>query len=210
MLVGFAVYGMLFMVFPLILIKGQETVRQRSFLLPLSLAVMAVTLSLVLRGINAITVIVLAYLHWRFDLSEYGIRWRGWRGDILAIVIIGALGLVPVLMRSTPPSFSLWEGLLAAIDRLFGNAGSSVENLFYFGFLTERLSRKTGSWLTPLLVGLMYTAHEMTNPEYWYEQASFAMIFAGITIVAAIYMWRRSAVVIWLGDGLIRFVGRLF
>jgi hypothetical protein len=59
----------------------------------------------------------------------------------------------------------LQAALLTALDRLFANPASSVENLFYFGFLTERLSYRTGKWLTPLLIGLMYTAHEMSNPE---------------------------------------------
>lgn len=209
-LVGFVVYAMLFLVVPLILIKGWETVRQKSFLLPLSLAVIATTFSLVFWGINVITVIVLAFLHWRFDLSDYGVRSRGWRGDIIAILIIGLLGLIPVLMRSAPLSFSPTAGLLAALNRLFANPASTVENLFYFGFLTERLSWKTGRWLTPPLIGLMYGAHEMSNPEYWYEQMNFAIPFLGVTIWAAIYLWRRSVVVIWLGDGLYRFTGKLF
>ena len=101
-------------------------------------------------------------------------------------------------------------GLQAAFNRLFANPASTVENLFYFGFLTEQLSRRTGGWLTPPLVGLMYTAHEMSNPEYWYGGANFVLIFVGVTIWAAIYLWRRSAVVIWLGDGLYRLVGSLF
>jgi Na+-transporting NADH:ubiquinone oxidoreductase subunit NqrB len=99
---------------------------------------------------------------------------------------------------------------MVMLDRLFANPASTVENLFYFGFLTERLSLKTGRWLTPLLVGLMYMAHEMTNPEYWYESMNFILPFVGVAIFAAIYLWRRSAVVIWLGDGLYRFVGNLF
>jgi len=41
----------------------------------------------------------------------------------------------------------------------------------------------------------------MTNPEYWYEGMSFAFVFVGIALITAIYLWRRSAVVIWLGDG---------
>ncbi len=39
---------------------------------------------------------------------------------------------------------------------------------------------------------------------------SFALIFIGVSLWAAIYLWRRSAVVIWLGDGLHRFVLNLF
>jgi hypothetical protein len=96
------------------------------------------------------------------------------------------------------------------LHRLFANPASTVENLFYFGFLTERLSLKAGRWLTPLLIGLMYTAHEMTNPEYWYEDMNFLLPFVGVAIFAFIYLWRRSVVAIWLGDGLYRFVSNLF
>ena len=75
-LVGFLIYSLLFLVVPLVLLKGWETVRQKSFLLPLCLAVLAITFSLVWRGVNTIAVVVLAYLHWRFDLSALGIRSR--------------------------------------------------------------------------------------------------------------------------------------
>jgi hypothetical protein len=56
----------------------------------------------------------------------------------------------------------------------------------------------------------MYTTHEMSSPEYWYGGMNFAFIFVGVTIWALIYLWRRSAVAIWLGDGLYRFAGNLF
>ncbi|HEY4691629.1 MAG TPA: hypothetical protein VIK33_20135 [Anaerolineae bacterium] len=56
----------------------------------------------------------------------------------------------------------------------------------------------------------MYTAHEMSNPEYWYEGVSFVLVFLGVTVIAALYLWRRSAVVVWLGDGLGKLVGWLF
>jgi hypothetical protein len=79
-----------------------------------------------------------------------------------------------------------------------------VENLFYFGFLAERLSPKIGRSLTPLLIGLMYTIHEMTNPEYWYEGMNFPIVFVGVSLITVIYLWRRNVVAIWLGDGLRR------
>ena len=56
----------------------------------------------------------------------------------------------------------------------------------------------------------MYAALEMSNPEYWYGGMAFGFVFVGVAIWAALYLWRRSAVVIWLGDGLYRFVLGLF
>ena len=209
-LFAFVFYSVLFLAVPLVLIKGWKTVRQPAFLFPLCLAMLAITLGHFLPATVSISIIVLAYLHWRFDLSDYGIRSRGWKGDLLAILLMGLLGFVPVLMQSSSHLFSFGPALLTALNRWFANPASSVENLFYFGFLAERLSYRTGRWLTPLLIGLMYTAHEMTNPEYWYGGVNFVLIFVGVTIWTAMYLWRRSVVVIWLGDGLYRFAGKLF
>ncbi len=209
-LLAFVFYAMLFLAVPLVLIKGWDTVRRPAFLLPLGLAMLGVTFWHFFWPGVTIAVGVLAYLHWRFDLSGYGIRSRGWRGDIAAILVMGLLGLVPVLMRGSPSGISLAPAATAALSRLFANPAASIENLFYFGFMTERLSYRTGRWLTPLIIGLMYTAHEMSNPEYWYGGVSFAFIFVGVALWAAIYLWRRSAAVIWLGDGLYRFVLALF
>ncbi len=209
-LLGFVVYGVLFLAVPLVLIKGWDTVRKPAFLLPLILAVLGITFWHAFWPGVTVAIAVLAYLHWRFDLSAYGIRSHGLRADLAAIVLMGILGLVPVLTRSSLSNVSPANAVGAALTRLFANPASSFENLFYFGFLAERLSYKAGPWLTPLLVGLMYTAHEMSNPEYWYGGMSFVLIVAGVAIWAAIYLWRRSAVVIWLGDGLYRFVIALF
>lgn len=207
---GFLFYGILFMAVPLVLIKGWETVRRPGFLVPLSLAVLGVTLWHYFPWATVLSVAALVYLHWRFDLSGYGIRSRGRRGDLIAVLVMGVLGLLTVLFQPVLGPLSLGSATVDALRRLFANPASSAENLFYFGFLTERLSYRTGKWLTPLLIALMYTAHEMSNPEYWYGGTSFGFIFVGVAIWAAIYLWRRSAVVIWLGDGLYRFVLGLF
>ena len=175
-LLAFVFYAVLFLAVPLILIKGWETVRQPGFLIPLCVAMLAITVWHFFHWSVIIAILVLAYLHRRFDLSGYGIRSRGWKGDLLAILLIGVLGLFPLLIGAPSRPFSFGSALFTALDRWFGNPASSVENLFYFGFLTERLSYRAGKWLTPLLVGLMYTAHEMSNPEYWYGGMSFALI----------------------------------
>jgi len=203
-------YSGLFLVAPLILTKGWGTVRQPAFLVPLLVAVLAMTLRTFVRPVAALAVVMLAYLHWRFNLSELGFRSRGWRRDITAILLIGLLTLVPRLLQSRPISFAPVQALLAGLDRLFANPATTTEYLFYLGFVAERLAPRTGKWLTPVLIGLMYTAHEMTNPEYWYEGMSFVLTFVGVVLITAIYLWRRNVIAIWLGDGIGRLVSRLF
>ncbi len=207
---GFVFYGVLFLAVPLTLIKGWNTVRRPAFLVPLAIGILGMTFWHYFSPGVTVTVAVLAYLHWRFDLSGYGIRSNGWKGDLAAILVMGLLGAVPVLMRGSFSAIFPGSAVVAALTRLFANPASSAENLFYFGFLAERLSYKTGKWLTPPLIALMYTAHEMSNPEYWYGGMAFGVVFVGIALWTAIYLWRRSAAVIWIGDGLYRFVLALF
>ena len=204
------IYGGLFLVIPLVLTKGWATVRRPAFLIPLIIAVLAMTLRTFFRPTAALAVIVLIYLHWRFDLSKLGIQSSGWKGDIIAILLFGLIYLAPSLLQSSPMPSTLGNAFLAGLDRLFLNPASTTEYLFYFGFLADRLSHKTGRWMTTLIIATMYTAHEMSNPEYWYEGSKFLLIFVGVTLTASIYLWRRSIVVIWLGDGLGRFISRLF
>lgn len=208
-LVGLFVYGVIFLTVPLILIKGWQTVRQPAFLIPLLIAILAIPLFDVFRGIAAISVFILAYLHRRFDLSKFGIRLHGWKGDITAVLLMVLLSLIPSLLRQPLSLSDPGQAVISALDRMFVNPASTTENLFYFGFLTERISYKTGKWLTPFLIGLMYTAHEMTNPEYCYESMKFALVFVSVTVSTYVYIWRRSVIVIWLGDGLARFLRTL-
>ena len=209
-LLAFVVYAVLFLAVPLVLIKGWKTIRQPGFLYPLCLGMAALSLWQFLPGAAVLAILVLAYLHRRFNLSEYGIRSCGWKGDLLAMLFIGLLGFFPILLRPLPHALAWGAALQAMLSRLFTNPASTVENLFYYGFLTERLSYRTGKWLTPPLIGLMYTAHEMSNPEYWYRGMNFILILVGVTIWAFIYLWRRGVIAIWLGDGLYRFAGKLF
>ncbi len=196
------IYGGVFLVVPLILVKGVRVVRRPSFLLPLIAAVLGVTLWHVLRGIAVVAILGLAYLHRRFDLSELGFRSRGWLGDLFAVVLPGILVSIPLVLQSSSISLEASQGLLAGLDRLLANPASSVENLFYFGFVAESLSARTGRWLTPILIAAMYTAHELSNPEYWYEGLSFTFVFVGVALLTGLYLWRRNVVAIWLGDGL--------
>ena len=56
----------------------------------------------------------------------------------------------------------------------------------------------------------MYMLHEMTNPEYWYEGAVFYLIGLGVALITVVYLWRRSIIVVWLGDGLGSLLGGLY
>jgi hypothetical protein len=208
--VSLLVYGGLFLVAPLILVKGWTVVRQPAFLFPVLLAVAGICLRTWFRPAAALAVLILAYLHGRFDLSELGFRSRGWQVDLLAVLLIGLLYLAPRLLSPSPFSFAPARAVLAGLERLFANPASTTENLFYFGFLTERLATRAGRWLAPFSIGLMYTLHELTNPEYWYEGSPFGLIFVGVALIAAIYLWRRNLIAVWLGDGLGRFASRLF
>lgn len=209
-LFSLTIYAGIFLIVPLIIVKGWRTVRQPAFGVPVLLAVIGIMLWWPFNRFTAVLVVlVLAYLHWRFDLSELGFQSCGIKGDISAILLMGILSFIPLIIQGLPPTLMPNKAIIASLERLFGNPASTVENLFYFGFLAESLSRKTGKWLTPLLVGLLYTLHEMSNPEYWYSHLSFGFVFIGVSLTAAVYLWRRSVIVVWLGDGLSRFVTRL-
>ncbi len=208
LLLSLLIYGGLFFIAPLVLLKGWSTVRQPGFLFPCLAALIAITLWSSVRGIAAVVVIVYAYLHWRYDLSALGFRTRNWKGDLIVLLVIGMVIFAVAIFQSSRVPYNWSKSVFGVLDRLFANPASTVENVFYFGFLAEQLLAKTGRWLTPPLIALMYTTHEMTNPEYWYGGMAFGFVFVGIGLVATLYVWRRSLPLIWLGDGLTRLVFR--
>ena len=204
------IYGCVFMVGPVLLVKGRSAARQPSVAIALVIGVAALAVRPFARPAAVVALLVLIYLHMRHDLSSLGIASPWSRRGLAAILI---LGLLPLAVRGMAPQAWGWHpsvALLAALDRLLLNPASTSENLFYFGLLTERLEPWTGRWKTPLLIGALYTAHEMSNPEYWYEGMNFLVVFIGVGITAAVYLWCRSVVAIWLSSGLARFVTRLW
>lgn len=207
---GVIVYGILFLAAPLTIARGWQTIRQPGFLLPLCLGVLAAGLANVFLGTGAVIVGVLIYLHWRYDLSDFGIRSSGWRGDAVAVLLIMGLYSLPRLLQPVSGTLDFTAGFSAGLFRLLGNPASSVEYFFYFGFIATRLARRVGSIVASVLIGVMYMAHEMTNPEYWYEGVQFGFIFVGVALACGIYLWRRSLIPIWLGDGLSRFLRGMF
>jgi hypothetical protein len=202
-------YAGFFLILPLLLTKGWVTFKKPSFFVPVAAAAVSVVLWYPLRYIATVAIIVYIYLHRRFDLSELGFRSKGWKGDAAAIGIVGVLGLLQALFSSSLIQFTVLPALSATVFRMFGNPASTVENLFYFGFLTDRIGKQLNRWAVPFLIGTMYTMHELSNPEYWYEGLSFVYVFIGVTLLAAIYMWRRNIVATWLSDGFQWFLGRV-
>lgn len=78
-----------------------------------------------------LTIPCLIYLHRRFELSQLGFVSKGAAGDAAVIVLMGLLALGAVFLP--PPSqlhFAFGSAIVAALDRLFLNPASSVENLF--------------------------------------------------------------------------------
>lgn len=203
------IYGCLFLAGPVLLVKGRSVARQPSMFIPLMIAVAALAARPFARPAAVIALLALVYLHARHDLSALGLTSPWSRPGVVAILI---LGLLPLAVRGISPQPWGWHpgvAVQAALDRLLLNPASTNENLFYFGLLTERLGSWAGRWRTPLLIGALYTAHEMSNPEYWYEGMNFLLVFIGVAISAALYLWCRSAVAIWLSSGVARFVTRL-
>jgi len=119
-------YAGFFLVVPLILTKGWKTFRKPSFLLPMAAAAVSVVLWYPIHYIATIAIVVYIYLHWRFDLSELGFRTRGWKGDILATLLFGSLGLCRLSFQeelfrshSTPPSHLQSSECSAILHRLW-------------------------------------------------------------------------------------------
>jgi len=208
-LISFIIYGGVFLVIPLIIVKGWKTVRQPGFLIPLIIAVLATSLWFYYRGIGVVAIFVLVYLHRKFNLSELGIRTYGWKGDLFAIILSGSLHLIFLFFQGPVLLHSPGKAIFSALWMMMIDPTLSIENIFYFGFLTEWLSYDAGKWLTPILIGLMYTTHEMTYPGFWYVSMDFLRVFIPITFLAFLYLWRRSVIMIWLGDGLVKFISRL-
>jgi hypothetical protein len=121
------VYAGLFLVVPLILTKGLRTVLRPDFMVPVIIPGLGIALWWPITRLSALVVLpVLAYLHWRFDLSELGIRSRNWRGDVVAILLLAVLAIVPVLASANTKSFEPAAALLAGANRLFANPASTV------------------------------------------------------------------------------------
>jgi hypothetical protein len=103
-LFGAVVYGALFLGGPLVCTKGWRVVRTPGFALPLLLAIVALGARPFLRQLALVPILALAYLHWRYDLSELGLRSRRLRGDVTAVLLLGLVaglpGLIPPHMQS--------------------------------------------------------------------------------------------------------------
>ncbi len=202
-------YAGFFLIVPLLLVKGWRVFKRLSFIVPLAAAAVSVVVWQLVPYIAVIALVSYAYLHLHFSLSELGFRTKGYKGDVAAILLVGGLGLLQAFAASNLLQFAVLPAFYSALFRMFGNPASSVENLFYYGFLTERFGNYWSRYIVPFLVGALYTAHEMSNPEYWYQGVSFPFIFVGVAVFAAIYLWRRNIIVTWLSDGFRWFISML-
>lgn len=209
-LIGTLIYGVVFLVVPVALVVERKALRDPDLWLALVFALMALALWPAARAAGVIVLVVIVCLHARYDLSGLGLRSRGWKRDVAAIGVLAAVSLVLTAIQNGTADPSVGTALTAALDRMLFNPASTVESLFYFGFLTERLSRVLGVWVTPLVVGSMYMFHEMTNPEYWYIGLPFELTFIGAVALAGLYLVRRNVIAVWLADGACRFASRLF
>ncbi len=210
LLLSGVVYAGFFIVVPLTLTKGWSLVKKPSFLVPMLAAMISVIVWYQVPYMATVAIAVFVYLHWRFDLSGLGFKSKGWRGNVVALALVGLLALIQVSFSLGALQLAFFPALSAALFRMFSNPASTVENLFYYGFLTERLGNLRSHYIVPIAVGAMYTAHEITNPEYWYAGTSFVLIFVGVTVFSVIYLWRRNIGVTWLSDGLRWFLANLF
>ena len=64
---------------------------------------------------------------------------HGWKGNIAAILLMVLLTLASRLFQLSLSFSDPVQAVISALDRMFVNPASTIENLFYFGFLTERL-----------------------------------------------------------------------
>ncbi len=208
-LIGTVIYGVMFLVVPVALTLGRQA-RTADLVLLLAFIVASLALQPAARPSGIVVPVALVCLHARYDLSALGFRSRSRRVDLAAIAVLVALAFALDSWGRLGDEPAIGGALAAALDRLLFNPASTAENLFYFGFLTERLSRWLGAWVTPLIVGALYMTHELSNPEYWYGGLNFGLTFVGAVALATLFLARRNVVVVWLADGACRFASRLF
>ena len=208
-LIGTVIYGAMFVVVPVAMTLGRRA-RVADLVLLLAFIVAGLALRPGARPAGIVVPVALILIHARYDLSGLGLRSRSWRLDLAAIGVLATLAFALDSWGRLDEAPALGGAFIAALDRLLFNPASTAENLFYFGFLAERLSRWLGVWVTPLVVGALYMTHELSNPEYWYGGLNFGFTFVGAVVLAALYLLRRNVVVVWLADGACRFASRLF
>lgn len=203
-LFGAVIYGLLFLVVPVLLVKGQAMARHPVALALMLLMLLSAALWSVVPFAAFGILLGLGLMHRKYGLAELGVRFSLDRSDLLALLFIALLYSVPQLASLARGRLDLVGALAAGLKRLLANPATTAEYLFYFGFLATRLEPRLGRWVTPALIGLLYAVHEMTNPEYWAEGMQFALVGIGVAAACSIYLWRRNLLPIWLGDGLSR------
>ncbi|TLN02138.1 hypothetical protein FDZ71_13245, partial [bacterium] len=115
------IYAGVFWVAVLIVIKGWHTVRKSGFLIPMLIACVGFVLWPLFSFAAAVFWLVLPYLHRRYDLTELGLKSRGWRGDAAAVALLGLITFIFSLPGNGLASLDMAKAVTAVVYRVLGN-----------------------------------------------------------------------------------------
>ncbi len=210
LLINVIIYGFVFFIIPILYVKKNDIKGNWILISCLLCGLLGLFLSTYSKWFNLLLFISVFILLLRGDLYNLGFeKIKIWEYIIMSIIYI-LLYSIPSLFSWGNSNNNLNNTIISVIDRMFLNPASTVEYIFYYGFLGKRLILILGKILTPIILGLMYVLHEMSNPEYWYENVNFLFIFIGVSIVSVLFFWKKNLIPVWIGDGIGRFIIRIF
>lgn len=209
MLESFAIMGVIFIVLPLFANKGTYLFKQLRFTIPLILTVLSATFSQYIFILGSIPLFALIYIHFQFSLADFGFRTKNWKKEALAILAVATISLLPILLMKLGIENIWFNKFSTASGRILGNSTALIKSFFFFGFLMERLLRNYNKYISILLIAAMFSIYEVCTTAFWIEDYSLIFIIPIVLLLAVIYTWTRSVVVIWLGVGAGRLIPRL-
>lgn len=203
------IYGIVFYIIPIFYTNRKNLKWNWLIYICSFLSILGLGLSIYSRWFNILLYISVVILIIKGYLTNLGFeRIKFWE-FILLTIFYGILYLIPVLVTRSNQNLTINDAISSLIDRMFLNPASTVEFIFYFGFIGKRLSLMLGKIITPIALGLMYTIHEISNPEYWFENINFIFIPFGIAIFSYIFLWKKNLIPIWIADGIGRFIAKV-
>lgn len=200
------IYSILYFSLPLLFTKYFRRLTEIDFLLPFLFAVVAIPLTSYFRLGTIITLLLLIFIHNKFDLTAIGIRTTDWKKDIFPFITLLILIFIPLLIYKLFYSSEILSSIVKVEERIFGSSYAYIEFLFFFGFGAERIIPVTGKISALILIPLLYLAIDYNNPILWSINFSYAAEFGILLITASVYLWRRNIVVLWLTAGIWRFL----